>query len=76
MNRSSARRLSFTGTPSARTVSTVSCSFSPGEVEQAGSIIQKLQSGGVPAFIALERGARALRNALDYYNLKNSVGTH
>ncbi len=51
------------------------CSFSPEEVEQAGGIIQKLQSGGVPVFITLERGARALRNALDYYNLKNSVGT-
>ncbi|MFC2071911.1 CoA-binding protein [Chloroflexota bacterium] len=53
----------------------VSCPFSPGEVEQAGSIIQKLQSGGVPVFIAIERGARALRNALDYYSLKSSVGT-
>ena len=53
----------------------VSCPFSPKEVEQAGGIIQKLQSGGVPVFIALERGARALKNALDYYNLKGSVGT-
>ncbi|MFC1981858.1 CoA-binding protein [Chloroflexota bacterium] len=43
--------------------------FSPPEVEQAGIIIQKLQSGGVPAFISLERGAYALRNALDYYSL-------
>ena len=52
----------------------LSHSFSPGEVEQAGGIIQKLQGGGVPTFIAIERGARALRNALDYYSLKSSVG--
>ncbi len=48
--------------------------FSPEEVKQAGNIMQKLQGGGVPAFIALERGARALRNALDYYSLKSSLG--
>ncbi len=54
----------------------LSCSFSPGEVQQAGDVIQKLQSGGVPAFIALERGAFALRNALDYYSLKSSVGSY
>ena len=53
----------------------VSHSFSPGEVEQAGGIIQKLQSGGVPTFVALERGAHALRNALDYYGLKSNVGS-
>ena len=53
----------------------LSYSFSPGEVEQAGNVIQKLQSGGVPAFIALERGARALRNTLDYYNLHSSLSS-
>jgi acyl-CoA synthetase (NDP forming) len=53
----------------------LSWSFSPGDVQQAGDVIQKLQSSGVPAFITLERGARALRNALDYYNLKSSVST-
>jgi len=51
----------------------ISTSFSPQEVEQAGDVIQKFQRGGVPTFIGLERGAQALRNALDYYNLKNSV---
>ena len=53
----------------------LSYSFLPAEVEQAGDIIQKLQDGGVPTFIALERGARALKNALDYYSLKSSVGS-
>ena len=52
----------------------LSYSFSPEEVEQAGNIIQKLQDGGVPTFSALERGASALKNALDYYNLKSSAG--
>ena len=41
-------------------------SFSSEEVKQAGDVIRKLQDGGVPTFIALERGARALKNALDY----------
>ncbi len=50
----------------------VSYSFSPGEVQQAGDIIKKLQGAGVPVFISLERGARAMRNALDYYSLKSS----
>jgi acyl-CoA synthetase (NDP forming) len=53
----------------------LSLSFSPGDVEQAGNIIQKFQQGGVPAFIALERGARALKNTLDYYHLKDSAGS-
>ncbi|MFH0768318.1 MAG: hypothetical protein V1932_01965, partial [Chloroflexota bacterium] len=50
-------------------------SFSPGDVQQGGEIIQKLQAGGVPTFIGLERGARALKNALDYYNLKSNCGS-
>ena len=52
----------------------LSWSFSPVGVEQATDIIGKLQDGGVPTFILLERGAFALRKALDYYNFKNSIG--
>ena len=51
----------------------LSWAFSPGEVEKAGDIIQRLHGGGIPTFTALERGAHALRNALDYYNLKSSI---
>ena len=51
----------------------LSWSFSPGGVEQAGDIIQKFQGGDVPTFLSMERGARALRNALDYYNLKGNI---
>jgi acyl-CoA synthetase (NDP forming) len=54
-------------------VAILTWSFSPEEVQQAIDVIQKFQNGGVPTFIALERGAFALRKALDYYNLKNGV---
>jgi len=54
----------------------VSCSFSPEEVQQAGDIMRRFQDGGVPAFVALERGACALKNAFDYYSLKGSIGGH
>ena len=50
-------------------------SFStPNEMVQARGVTRKFQEGGVPAFPSMERGALALRKALDYYNLKNSVG--
>ncbi|MFC2034609.1 CoA-binding protein [Chloroflexota bacterium] len=51
----------------------VSYSFSPEGVQQAGDIIQKFQDSGVPTFITLERGARALRNALDYYSFHGGI---
>ena len=44
-------------------------------MQQARKIAQKLQDGGIPAFITLERGARALKNALDYHNSKNNIGS-
>ena len=53
----------------------LSWAFSPGDVQQAGDITRSLQDGGVPAFTALERGAFALRKALDYHNLKNSLSS-
>jgi hypothetical protein len=49
-----------------------SSSLADGQV--AGDLLQKLQAGGVPAFIGLERGAQALKNALEYYRLRNSGG--
>ncbi len=42
-------------------------------MQQAMKIAQKLQDGDIPAFSTLERGARALKNALDYHNFKNSI---
>ncbi len=43
-------------------------SFDGEDVRHASELMLKLQSGGVPAFISLERGAFALRKALDYYS--------
>ena len=51
----------------------LSWEFSPREVEQTRDIIRKLQNDGVPAFHSMEQGARALRNALDYYRLRASI---
>ncbi len=53
----------------------LSYSFLPQEVQQAGDIIHKLQDGAIPAFISFERGARALKNVLDYYSSRSNVGT-
>ena len=41
--------------------------WTPGDMEQAKNMTWKLKDGGVPAFTNPERGAHALRNALDYY---------
>jgi acyl-CoA synthetase (NDP forming) len=35
--------------------------------EVARGIMLKLREKGIPAFPSVERGARALKNALDYY---------
>ncbi|MEE8413677.1 MAG: CoA-binding protein [Dehalococcoidales bacterium] len=49
--------------------------FSSEDVQQAGDTIKKLQKEGIATFVSLERGARALKQALDYYNLKNRVSS-
>jgi acyl-CoA synthetase (NDP forming) len=48
---------------------------SPKEMRRAGEITQKFQDRGVPVFPSIKRGARALKNTLDYYNFKNSTDT-
>lgn len=45
---------------------------SPEEMKASRDATRKFQEKGVPAFISMERGARALRNALDYYRRKNN----
>ncbi len=49
-------------------------SFSPEEVAETAGVMRKFQERGIPAFIALERGAGALRNALDYYAGRKVAG--
>ena len=48
--------------------------FYPPEVwQETRDVAQKLRDGGIPTFMTLERGARALKNALDYYSPKNHL---
>jgi acyl-CoA synthetase (NDP forming) len=44
--------------------------YSPEAVQETMTIAQRLRDGGIPMFVSPERGARALRNALEYHNLK------
>lgn len=46
--------------------------FAPDDVARVREVIKKLQDGGIPAYTTLERGAFALRKALEYYTLKGS----
>jgi len=57
-------------------IAVLAWAFSPGDVEQAGNVMKELQEGGIPAFISLERGAFALKKALDYYHLRNGDSGH
>jgi len=45
--------------------------FTQKDIEETKDVVQKLQDNGIPTFPSLDRGAFALRNALDYYRLKN-----
>jgi hypothetical protein len=46
----------------------------PEEMKESKEAIKNFQARGIPAFLSTQRGARALRNALDYYRHKNEVG--
>jgi len=48
-------------------------SSTPEEMRRAREVIKKCQEEGVPAFSSMERGALALRNALDYYSLNRTL---
>ena len=43
----------------------------PRVIADARTIVKTLQDAGIPAFTSLERGALALRNALDYYRFRH-----
>ena len=45
------------------------------EKEEVIEVTQKFQEKGIPLFPSMERGARALKNALDYYSLKSDFDT-
>ncbi len=42
----------------------------PRVIADARTIVKELQNNGIPAFTSLERGAMALKNALDYYDFR------
>jgi acyl-CoA synthetase (NDP forming) len=44
------------------------------EMRQARELSQKFQKRGIPSFPSIERGARALKRALDYYSFKSGDG--
>ena len=49
-------------------------SFGFESAEMAREVAQKLRDGGIPTLPSLERGARALKNALDYHYLQRDIG--
>ena len=47
----------------------------PEAVQATRDVVQRLREGGIPTFLSLERGARALKNALDYHTLQKRIST-
>ena len=45
----------------------------PNEMQRARELTKQFQERGIPAFPSIERGALALRNALDYYSFKSGA---
>ena len=45
------------------------------DMRQAKDMAQRFQDSGVPTFDTPERGAQALKNALNYYQLKSCINT-
>ena len=46
---------------------------SPEAFKEIKEFIQRLSDGGIPTFANLQRGAQALKNSLDYYNLRDAM---
>ncbi len=46
--------------------------YSPEAVQETRTVAQRLRNGGIPMFVSPERGARAIRNALLYHELKRN----
>jgi acyl-CoA synthetase (NDP forming) len=53
-------------------MSVVFATFGYENAEAAREVAQKLRDGGIPTFPSLERGARAMKNALDYHYLQRN----
>jgi len=46
---------------------------SPETAQAAREVAGRFREGGIPTFVSLERGAKALKNAVEYYVLKERV---
>jgi acyl-CoA synthetase (NDP forming) len=46
---------------------------SPEAMQAVREVSRRFREGGIPTFVSLERGAKALKNALEYYALKQRV---
>ena len=44
--------------------------YSPDSVNETRGVAERLRDGGVPMFVSVERGARAIRNALEYHRMR------
>jgi acyl-CoA synthetase (NDP forming) len=53
-------------------VAVILASFGFENAEIARDVVRKFRDGGIPTFPSLERGARALKKALDYHYLHNA----
>jgi acyl-CoA synthetase (NDP forming) len=47
----------------------------PNEMERAAEVTKRFQEQDIPTFPTMERGAKALKNALDYYRRQRNGGT-
>jgi acyl-CoA synthetase (NDP forming) len=46
--------------------------YLPDAVQETRVVAQRLRDGGIPLFVSPERGARAIRNALEFYSLRRN----
>jgi hypothetical protein len=63
--------LEFSIVPALKAAVVVVPYSTPEEMRRARELTQKFQEKEIPCFPSIERGARALKNALDYYSFKS-----
>jgi hypothetical protein len=55
-------------------VSVVLAFQTPEAVQGSRELARKLRDCSIPTFVSLERGARALKNTLDFHELRRAAG--
>ncbi len=51
-------------------IAVISSASDPRSIEAVNNLMAKLQAGGIPTFPGMERGGKALKNAVDYYRMR------